>query len=334
VAKGCILGQSESSAQRTSSVAVDRGLYLVRYVSAQEAANAPIAEVRQAIGSEGAIEIISAPGIPIGKLTRPGSCLVVRAEQAGELTVLLRAKSPGSSLEASFRLESLISREEAESQNGAIAAGARSAVVGRPALSTSSGMASPRSVTPSPAIVRPGAMVPAMRDRSMSVRGDISFLAHVAMRGDVLVSGDEWAGGPESPGPIEGLEIKPGAQSGVKVELQVLVGSRPPRWSEWVAAGSYAGTKGRGLPLAGVRLRLHGSAPESTELLVDGLFVGSTVITKRGREVELVSGAGTDPLVGLRLGLRSMEKVVTPSLSVVSGVEPAPRVRVFRASTA
>ena len=165
-------------------------------------------------------------------------------------------------------------------------------------------------------------------------RAEISLLAHVAVRGDVSIKGDEWAAGPDSPAPIEGLEIEAVSLPGLLVEMQVLIASRPPRWSEWAKHGVFAGTKGRGLPLAGVRMRLQGSAAETFELAAEALFLGSLVKSKRGREVEFVSSSGTDPLVGLKLGLRAVEKVAAAPMSVVANRERGPRVRVFRASSA
>ena len=95
-------------------VPVERGLYLFKYASAQSEQNFPVAEVRNGLSSEGAVEIISAPGAPLGKLSRPGMCLVIRAERPGELVVALRRSAPGGSLDASFRLKSPVPREEVD----------------------------------------------------------------------------------------------------------------------------------------------------------------------------------------------------------------------------
>jgi hypothetical protein len=79
---------------------------------------------------------------------------------------------------------------------------------------------------------------------------------------------------------------------------------------------------------------LQGAAAESLELAAEALFLGSLVTAKRGREIELVSNTGADPMVGLKLGLRVVEKAAVAPFSVVGGNERGPRVRVFRASTA
>jgi len=312
------LGQSELSSERTSAVAVQRGLYVVRYVTADDSSYPPIAEIRQSAGPEGAVEIISAPGTSTGKLTRPGSCLVVRAEQHAELLIILRGSAVGGSLDASFRLESLASREETENW--------------QPTAATEDADADAKPSLP----VRNGAEPPVSQGLGAGVTGrpEISLLAHVAVRGDVTIRGEEWVAGPDSPAPIEGLEVQSVSRPGVQIELQVLIASRPPRWSEWAKLGVYAGTRGRGLALAGVRLRLVGSATDTLELAADALFLGSLVKSKRGREIELVSATGSDPLVGLKLGLRAVEKSVASPISAVGNRERGPRVRVFRASSA
>jgi hypothetical protein len=161
----------------------------------------------------------------------------------------------------------------------------------------------------------------------------ISFLAHVALVGDTTFEQSAWVGGPESPGVIEGLQIQGEGDS--PLEMQVLLGGRPPRWSDWVGAGVYAGTRGYGLPLLGLRLRLNPNAV-GMEINAEALFLGALVASQRGSAVEFVSGSGVDPLVGVKIALeRTLER--TPGVSGGSeSVSPIrePRVRVFRASTA
>lgn len=311
------MGQSELGTLQTSVVAVERGLYVIRYVTAEDPKFPPVAEIRQSAGLEGALEIVCAPGLPFGKLSRPGSCLVVRAEQRGELQIALRGNPQSGSLDASFRLETLTSREELESLEATVVDDSNA----KPSLRAVGRGAEP-------------AISQGHDAAAVAAPAEISLLAHVAVRGDVTIRGDEWVAGPDSPAPIEGLEIKSISQPGLQLELQVLIASRPPRWSEWAKPGVFAGTKGRGLPLGGVRLRLLGATAEGWELAADALFLGSLVKSKRGREIELVSATGTDPLVGLKLGVRTVEKVTAPPISVVSNRDRSPRVRVFRASSA
>jgi hypothetical protein len=104
-------------------------------------------------------------------------------------------------------------------------------------------------------------------------------------------------------------------------------------------SGDYAGTRGQARPLLGIRLRLSGGAAQSVTLSAEALFLGATVETARGDVIELISGAGVDPLVGLKIAF-----VPVPSSAVQGKSNPAQsrqvqqaeprtgRVRVFRAS--
>jgi hypothetical protein len=279
---------------RTSALSVARGLHVLRYVSVQGGGNPPVAFVKASMETEGALEIVCAPWLAQGQLVRPGDCVVLRAERPVELTVGLRRGAPGGGLDASFRLEPLVPSEESVA--------ARS----DPRLALT--------------LAKAGVVEP------------LSLLAHVSMRGDVVVKESEWAAGPEAPAPIEGLEIRGAVGDGVSLEAQVLVSSRPPRWSSWAPAGEYAGTRGRYLQLVGVRLRLTGAKADRREIVADALFLGSLVMSKRGQEIEFVSKSGVDPLVGLKLGVVETVAPVVDRPAFIAGRERDSRVRVFRAS--
>lgn len=164
-------------------------------------------------------------------------------------------------------------------------------------------------------------------------------VAHVSRRGDVPVGDGVWIAGPEAPAPIEGLEVRVGdARSDLRLEYQVLVGGTGGGWTPWLC-GDYAGTRGQARPLLGIRLRLSGGAAQSVTIAAEALFLGATIETARGDVIELISGAGVDPLVGLKIAF-----VPVPSGAVkgksnpvqsrqVQQAEPRTgRVRVFRAS--
>jgi hypothetical protein len=162
----------------------------------------------------------------------------------------------------------------------------------------------------------------------------LSFVAHLANRGDTAFAQNVWAGGPDAPAAVEGLQIS--AEGGAAaLEMQVLVGSRPPRWSEWVSSGQYAGTRGHGLPLVGVRLRLRPEAA-GVEIAAEALFLGALVATQRGRQVEFVSPSGVDPLVGVKFAIQVVQGTGVNRAAISSpdaqAQEREPRVRVFRAS--
>src|SRR5208337_229934 len=217
---------------RESSLFVARGLYVLRYESRSGSLDHPTAMVRPAAGSEADIEIISAPGCAAGRLEQPGTALLVRAADQGKLQIGVKRKGPNGSLDAAFRLESVGSLSIAE----------------RPEANNQGSVAE-LAPAPSPEIR-------AVRDAGASA--EAFLVAHISRRGDVRVGPSKWAAGPDAPGRIEGLEIRALGKDGVNAELQVLAGSREPKWSEWGGAGVFAGSRGRNQPLLGLRLRLTG----------------------------------------------------------------------------
>ena len=162
---------------------------------------------------------------------------------------------------------------------------------------------------------------------------EMSIVAHIGYVGDARFAANEWVGGPEKPGMIEGLGFD--ADASLPVELQVLVGGRPPRWSDWTGPGHFVGTRGQGLPLLGLRLRLRPDAGD-LEINAEALFLGALVASQRGKVVEFVSGSGVDPLVGVKIALEKASARTPVASPRVEALDPVrePRVRVFRASTA
>jgi hypothetical protein len=164
--------------------------------------------------------------------------------------------------------------------------------------------------------------------------GAVSFVAHLPLRGDTVFAQGEWAGGPDAPAAVEGMQIV-AEGAGSALELQVLVASRPPRWSEWVSSGQFAGTRGHGLSLLGLRLRLK---PEAVgiEIAAEALFLGALVTSQRGRQVEFVSASGVDPLIGVKIGVESVQEATAGRMQGpdANARDREPRVRVFRASAA
>ena len=301
--------------ERSSTVALTRGLHVVRYASSAGAKDYPIAVVRPAAGFERSVEIVSAPGTPQGWLDKPGACLVVSAQGAARLEIGLRRSSPTGTLDASFQIDNL-SGGRAEEET---------ASAGAPSLTT----ATPRepAVPPLPAEkAKEAPPAPASGQRAA-----LAVVGHVAMRGDVAVTENEWLAGPKSPAPIEGVSVRSTDRDRLSVEMQVLaVGA--PQWSIWVGDGAFAGTRGRGLPLAGVRLRLVGAEASRVELSAEALFLGQMVQSKTGRQVEFASATGSDPLVGLKLGVHAVERPLGVQKNEGPAQDRGSRVRVFRPS--
>jgi hypothetical protein len=279
--------------ERETTTDVQRGLYLLRYTSGAPRGASPVAMVRPAPGSEAFVEIISAPGIVMGFLSCPGECVVVRAERAARLTIKIMRQSVGASMDAVFRLEPVAGAEGAGA-SAAMEAGSPNAASG--------------------------------------VDAKFRLLAHISRRGDVDVGAGEWVAGPNAPGAIEGFEIRASANSGLRFELQPQVATTPPRWLDWVSGG-FAGTRGRGLPLAGVRIRLAGAEASRFVLSAEALFLGSAIQSKRGKEIEMVGSPGGDPLVGLRLDVVAAIGDGALAKAAVIQQRPDSRLKVFKAAS-
>jgi hypothetical protein len=287
------MGQTERF-DRDSTLFVARGLYILRYETGPDGYVAPTAFVAPASGFENMIEIIGPPGVPNGRLEGPGAVLFMRASDNASLRVGVKRKSAGGSLEAALKLESV----------GGLQPGVSLQADGTTTLKEAPGEAG----------------------------SDILFVAHVARRGDVSVRPCEWVAGPDSPAAIEGLEMCTSGFDGVCLEMQVLSASPSGAWSGWVKPGTFVGTRGRNLPLVGLRLRLTGETGRRYLIIADALFLGSAIANRRGQEVEFLSSAGRDPLVGFRLDIRPERRLSIWQAARPAGIDVERRVRVFKAA--
>jgi len=277
----------ELDAEPTSVAELARGLHVVRYVSAADPQDCPIATLRPEAPFLRVVELLSEPDAPLGQLTQPGECLVVRALENARLEIAVRRRPGGVSLEASFRVEAL-----SAARPGAV-----------------------RVSEAPPAPVEEKAPPRRLPDPIAPSR----HLVHVARRGDVPLGWDQWAGGPQTPAPVEGLELAPGSQ----MQVQALVAGAEG-WSDWAGPGAFVGTRGRGLPLLGLRLRMTGPNAETLEASAEALFLGATVLVRRGREIEFLSPSGREPLVGLKLSPPQ------PAPAPAAWPPPPTKLRVFR----
>ena len=164
-----------------------------------------------------------------------------------------------------------------------------------------------------------------------SLGREFAGIAHVSRIGDVELVDSLWIGGPDAPAPIEALGLRCAPQAG-SVHYQVLV-SGAARWSEWLSDGALGGSRGRARPLTGVRIRFAPASGSEATLDGEALFLGSALVRKEGPELEFVSSAGVDPLVGIKLGLkrRLPQSIARPGIAAASS--PSGRVRVFKASS-
>ena len=95
--------------ERVSALGLERGLYILRYVSTA-ASLAPVIFVRPSPGYENVVVFLSSPGDEANFLSQPLSFIIVRASEAARIQVTVRACEGGNSCEAELKLEPLTDR--------------------------------------------------------------------------------------------------------------------------------------------------------------------------------------------------------------------------------
>jgi hypothetical protein len=138
------------------------------------------------------------------------------------------------------------------------------------------------------------------------------LLGHVAGRGDVVVDADSWVAGPLAPSRIEGLAVQwPDKARGLTFRYSVVVGGPRPVRGAFVEAGTFAGTRGRALPLTGATLEISGPTANGQQLVVDSVFLGSPQMRTVGQRVVLSGPTGGEPLVGLRVRIDPVDQPIS-----------------------
>jgi len=153
----------------------------------------------------------------------------------------------------------------------------------------------------------------------------LRYIAHLARRGDVDIAAGEWAGGPATPAMLEGLTLL-----GPPVQARALsAASGERRWSSWAPAGTFLGSRGRSQPLVGLNMRMEEGQGPGSELAVECLFLGSPIVKKRGREIEVVGPFANEPILGLRMELVRPDEG-PPATLRETPTPPGPRVQWLR----
>jgi hypothetical protein len=276
--------------KQQQSVAINRGLFLVRYAAAEDEAQPPKVKVSPDPASNKTISFLLHPDHDEAVLWQPDSCLVVRATAPGMLSVQVMPAHKGGSAAATVRIEPL-------SQ-------------GQAALAQAKGRSS----------------VP-------HEFGDIRILGHVAGIGDVEVNANEWIAGPSAPSRIEGISIEwPDKPADLNLHYAVKTAKPQTISGQKMALGSFAGTRGKTMPLVGLMLELSGPGTTEFQLTVEAIFLGSPAMRITDKRVVASGPTGREPLVGLRLSVENVAVVAQsqPKSSAGKSERSAGRVRVFR----
>ena len=274
------------------SVEVDRGIFLVRYASANGEPMPPKVTVSPDDATNQNISLVLHPDHNEAVLWQPGSCLVVQALEPGMLSIEVTPLQKNGSAAATIKIEPLTQGE---------------AMSGLP---------------------------PPSKDVSSLDLEDFRVLGHVASIGDVVVSADQWLAGPSAPSRIEGIAIEwPRKPRDLVLRYSVKTAKPQTVSGRLFEAGSFAGTRGKALPIVGLMLEMSGPGASNIRFNVEAIFLGAPVMRMTGTRVTASGPTGREPLVGLRLGIEAAPSVATisqprPVATVPS--RPSSRVRVFR----
>jgi hypothetical protein len=289
--------------KQSKVVDVDKGLVIVRYATAGDEFRPPKIEVLVNPKDEKHIEVISNPLHSEAVLWQPGACLVVRAMRPGKLFVEVVPLDDNGSTAATVKVEMLSQGENSEART------ALPATKGAVDLGHSSGA------------------------KSHVDLERLKIIGHVAGIGDVTARADEWVAGPSAPARIEGLSIAwPGKPDDLDIQYCVKL-ARPHAVSgRMMGLGAYAGTRGRALPIVGIRLEMSGPAASSFRLVSEAAFLGAPIARTSGKQIEMSGPTGREPLVGLRLRLDEIDIPLQPVLTPTARSQG--RMRVFRSRAA
>lgn len=281
------------STVQQQTVIVDRGLFLVRYTAAEDQEQPPKVKVSADPPSNRDISFVLYPDHDEPVLWQPDTCLVVRANATAKLAVQVVPFQEGGSTAATVRIEPL-------SQGEAPPASARSKPQGR---------------------------------RSNDPRA-VCVLGHLTGVGDVTVNADEWLAGPSAPSQIEGIALGwPAKPSDLDIRYAVKTAKPHPISGRVVEFGSFAGTRGKAMPIVALMLEISGPVAADFEFVVEAIFLGSPVTRMIGKRIVATGPTGREPLVGLRLDLKRVSSAAAKTRAQrPSGKseQSADSVRVFR----
>ena len=277
-------------AEQQKVVSLDRGLFFVNYKSAEDPSSPPHVTVAPASGHERRMEIILHPDATEPTLWEPDSGLVVRVNTPGTLQVQVQPMRPGGSRAAMVRIEPIQS--------------------GR-------------------------ALIAARQGESMGLHANVAteglkVLGHVAGRGDIIVGPNTWIAGPTAPSRVEGVALEwPDKPMGVDIRYAVQFANGHAGSGRMVPLGTYAGTRGRALPITGVVLEVSGA--EDLEFVAEAVFLNTPALRAVGKRVVLSGPTNREPLVGIRISVEraAMEQVAAPAKAARKPAGSG-RVRVFR----
>jgi len=273
-------------------VDVERGLFLVRYASANEADHPPVVNISSDPASRGDISFFLHPDHQEATLWQPGSCLVMVAIAPGKLLVDVAPQSENGSVAATVRIEALSQGKAIRRRRQIIDASLDS-----PDLS------------------------------DFRIRGHVASVGDVLVNSGEWLAGPSGPSRIEG----FALEW-PSKPSGLDIRYAVKTAKASAASGLAVPLGAFAGTRGRAMPIVSVNLELSGAQASALEFAAEAFFLGSAALRMTGKRVQVSGPTGREPLVGLKLGLRQVAKgeAIETEAQANSPSESSNRVRVFR----
>jgi hypothetical protein len=299
------MAQRKDVVQR-KSVDIGRGLFLLRYASAEDTAVPPIVRVAADASDSDEVELVLHPDAPAALLSEPGSCLVIRSESAATLTIEVSASKPGGSAAAVVKIEPLSQGE------------------------------------PRPELRGPSAPAAGSFDSSgLQVQGHVAMIGDVSVGPDEWLAGPEAPSRIE--GISIDWPNKP---ADLDVRYAVKLAKPHQASGRMMPLGSFAGTKGRALAVVGLVFEMSGPASANCQFAAEALFLGSPVMSATGKRLVLSGPSGREALVGLKLSFEEIDHKdisskgspqksagrpsAPPSSSAERPARSTGRVRVFR----
>ncbi|CAL80609.1 hypothetical protein BRADO7023 [Bradyrhizobium sp. ORS 278] len=171
---------------------------------------------------------------------------------------------------------------------------------------------------------------------STSALPELQIMAHVAGVGDVTEVSNAWVAGPTAPARIEGICLLwPNKPHDLDIQYAVRF-ARPQRGdNQLVPLGTFAGTRGRALPLTGISLETSGPGANRYNFAVEAIFLGAPAMRVTGKRINLSGPSGREPLVGLKISIEEAPSNILPSPPARGAMDAGTprsggRVRVFR----
>lgn len=278
--------------QQQQTVAINRGLFLVRYATAEDERKPPKVLLAPDSDSTNDMNFLLHPDHKEAVLWQPGTCLVIRATAAGKLSVQVIPTHKGGSAAATVRIEPL-----------------------------NQGKAPPLQIPRKKQANTPYNL------GDFRILGHVTGIGDVTVNANEWIAGPAAPSRIEG----ISIEW-PGKPSNLDINYAVKTARPQTATGRKMGLGLFAGTRGKAMPIVGLTLELVGSEAANFQFSGEAIFLGSPVVRMTGKRVVVSGPTGREPLVGLRLSVEKVAGAARPSKNVPPAKprQSESRVRVFR----